>query len=108
MALKSEDKLGGTEGFIGSRKAGYSIGICLVPWKWEHRVRQQVVCYRARDETWRVDLEESSESEDLKLPTCTAAGQLASLAGIAGIPGVGRRLEENVCMIHWKWGEKGG
>lgn len=44
---------------------------------------QQVVCYRAEGETGGLAMEERRGSGELKLPTCFA-GQLASLAGLAG------------------------
>jgi hypothetical protein len=60
------------------RIAGCSTRICLVPWiraVSEERL-EEVVCYRAGDETRRLDLEEKRQTENMKLvgplswPTC--------------------------------------
>lgn len=88
--------------FTDGRKSGCSIRICLVLWEWgvEREMKlQQVVCYRAGNETLGValDLEERRKRKNLKLAylakASCLAGLLASLASVVG------GLLGNACWI---------
>lgn len=75
--------VGQLRGFPRETKPRCATRICLVPLEVERWVRRQLlICYRAADETGRLDLEERRGSKDLRIASLLPCSG-SSLAGVA-------------------------
>lgn len=108
---------------IGGRKAEYSIKTCLISWigKENKERSQQVDCSRPENEPAEFDVAERREwSSQVCLPVLLVYFLLwqAWLGGFLGMPAIvrdwkiiygwGGMLEKKFCMVHWRWGHRGG